>query len=83
MVFDAHLKAGDELDVPTVAGLTPWVYVLDGSVTAGGRRLGQGDALSNLDAPLPPIRVGSDSVLVAFLVDCSAPASLRGMISGG
>jgi hypothetical protein len=32
---------------------------------------------------LPPIRVDSDSVLVAFLVDRSAPASLRGTISGG
>jgi quercetin 2,3-dioxygenase len=83
MVFDAHPKAGDELDVPTVAGPTPWVYVLDGSVTAGGQQLGQGDALTDLDASLPPIRVGSDSVLVAFLVDRSAPASLRGTMSGG
>ena len=42
MVFDARPKAGDEPDAPAVAGLTPWVYVLDGPVTAGGRRLGPG-----------------------------------------
>jgi redox-sensitive bicupin YhaK (pirin superfamily) len=81
-VFDARPVAGDELTIPSFPGMTPWVYLLDGSATAGGQRLGKGDALTDLDAPLPPIRVDSDAVLVAFLVDRSAPASLRGTISG-
>lgn len=64
-------------------GLSPWVYVLDGSVAGGGVSLNGGDAVAwsdGEDAPRP--RVGSDTVFVGFLVDMAAPSSRAGMISG-
>jgi hypothetical protein len=55
---------------------------MDGVVEVGGERLGKGDAISDLDHPLPNIRALGDATLVLFLVDRTAPASKAGTISG-
>jgi redox-sensitive bicupin YhaK (pirin superfamily) len=82
VVFDTHLAAGDEVVPPAVTGMTSWVYVMDGAIVAGDERLEKGDACSDADAPLPPLRASRDTTLVAFLVDLAAPASRSGTISG-
>jgi redox-sensitive bicupin YhaK (pirin superfamily) len=82
IVYDAHLMTGDELTVPTVEGLSPWVYVMDGAVTAGTETLGKGDAMTDLDQPLLTLRAEAPATLVAFPVDRTAPASQAGTISG-
>jgi len=82
MVYDAHLAVGAEIEAPVATGMTPWVYVMDGVVTAGGETLGKGDAVTDLDAQLPRFEAMEPATLVAFLVDRTAPASQAGMISG-
>ncbi len=80
--YEARLVKGQEVRVPVAEGMTPWLYVMDGAVRAGSVELGKGDALTDLDAPLPAIRAEGQTTLVAFLVDQSAPASAAGTISG-
>lgn len=81
-VFDAHPAAGQELSVPTAGKMTPWLYVMDGTVSTGEVRLEKGDAVTDLERPLPGLRAESDATLVLFLVDRSAQASTAGTISG-
>lgn len=82
IVYDAVVSAGREVLMPDVAGLTPWLYVMDGAVGVGSERLSKGDAATNVEAPFPPIRPETPSTLVAFLVDLNAAASGAGTISG-
>lgn len=81
VVYEAHLEAGQEVRVPGADGMTPWLYVMDGSVSVGDS-LRKGDAVTDLEEALPMVRAESASTLVAFLVDRSAPASTAGTISG-
>jgi redox-sensitive bicupin YhaK (pirin superfamily) len=81
-VYDLHLHEGQEIEVPAVGGLSPWLYVMDGAVEVGGERLGKGDAVSDLNQPLPTVCAMTDATLVLFLVDRTAPASIAGTISG-
>ena len=80
--YDAHPTAGLELSVPTTEKMTPWLYVMDGSVAIGGVRLGKGDAVTDVEQPLPKLRAEDNSTLVLLLVDRSARASTVGTISG-
>lgn len=81
-VRDARLREGQELEVPAVPGLTPFLYVIDGAIEVGCEAIGKGDAVSGADHPLPPIRAAADSGLVLFLVDRAARSSRAGTISG-
>lgn len=78
-VYDAHPAAGTTLDIPVVAGLSPWLYVMDGSVTVGDRPLGKGEAAAG---DLSIVRVETGATLVLFLVDLAAEGSRAGTISG-
>lgn len=62
--------------------MSPWLYVMNGEIEFGGERLGNGDAVSELDQPLPTVRNITDATLVLFLVDRAAPSSTTGTISG-
>jgi hypothetical protein len=81
-VYDAHPTAGQEVSVPTIEKMTPWLYVMDGSIAIGEMRLDNGDAVTDLEQTLPKLRAEVDSTLVLFLVDRSAQASTAGTISG-
>lgn len=67
--------------MPGAGGMTPWLYVMDGSVNVG-ESLGKGDAVTDLEQALPAVRAESASTLVVFFVDRAAPASTAGTISG-
>ncbi len=82
-VYDLHMSAGGEIDVPAVSSLSPWLYVMDGAIEIGGERLNKGDAVTDLNQQLQKLRIMSDATLVLFLVDRAAPASMAGTISGG
>ncbi|MGO4538370.1 pirin family protein [Paenibacillus sp. 2TAB19] len=81
-VYDIHAKAGREINIPSVPGMTAWVYVMDGNVTVDEAELFKGDAISDSKAALPTFRSTNDTTLVAFLVDMDAPATLSGWFSG-
>ena len=81
-LYDVHLHDRQQVDVPAVEGLTPFLYVIDGLVGIGGDRLGSGDAASDADRALPPVRALADTSLVRFLVDPNATGSKAGTISG-
>jgi hypothetical protein len=51
---------------------------MDGSMSVSGQQVEKGDALSDADAPLPPLCSTRDTTLVAFLVDLAALASRLG-----
>ena len=81
-VYDAHLKAGEAIEIPHAEGLSPWLYVMDGRVSIGGERLGKGDAATDLQIALPAVRAEVATTLVLFLVDRGASGSHAGTISG-
>ena len=81
-ILDAHPKAGDESIVTTYTGFTPFLYVMNGEVTARNLIINKQEALTDLVDPLPPIVASEDSTLVLFFVDMNASMSLGGTISG-
>ena len=83
MVYDAHLLAGREIEIPRADGMQQLLYVFDGEISAGGADLVKGDALADDENPLPAIKAIRPSTLVAFPVDRHARATRAGTISGG
>ncbi|MBR1156306.1 pirin family protein [Bradyrhizobium sp. JYMT SZCCT0428] len=83
IVYDAHLPAGREIEIPKADGMDQLLYVFDGEINAGTAHLLKGDALADDETPLPAIKTIRPSTLVAFLVDRHAPATRAGTISGG
>ncbi|WP_077617011.1 pirin family protein [Bacillus sinesaloumensis] len=81
-IFDAHLKQGEQLDVPVYHGLKPFLYVVDGELTVGGLTIRKMEAVTNLKEELPSILAVAETSVVLFLVDMDAEASLKGTISG-
>jgi len=81
-VYDAHLKTGDRITVPSSQGWRQWLYVMDGTVEVGGQLLEKGDAVVDSVKDLQPFRATSDSTLVAFVINPAAPVSLAGNFSG-
>ena len=81
-VYDTLLKANQQITPVDRPGLVSWLYVMDGEVTIGEHALEKGDGVSSAQAPLPAIRATSESTLVLFQVDMTAPYSLAGTISG-
>jgi len=82
-VYDAHLASGQALSLPPTGNLSPWLYLMDGTIRIGDQLLVKGDATTDLDAALPSIHAESDATLVLFLVDRTARATRDGTISGG
>lgn len=83
MMYDIRAKKGRELEIPAAKGLSPFVYIMDGSVEIGEHVLEKGDGFTVKDGhPLPLLRTGSPVVIVAFLVDLGAKVSKSGSISG-
>lgn len=83
-VFDAALREGQEIEGLRIveAGLSPWLYVLDGSIAHGKTSLGKGSAITWGSGEAQRFRAESDAALVGFLVDLSATSSRAGTISG-
>ncbi|MFC7366277.1 MULTISPECIES: pirin family protein [Bhargavaea] len=81
-VYDAKAEAGAELMVPEMEGYTPWLYVFQGSIQAGGEVLGKGDGVSGAARELSGLAVLEPAVLVLFLVDVDAEMTDSGTISG-
>lgn len=81
-IFDAHPKQGDQLNIPSYKNFIPFLYVMDGEITAGELIVRKYEAITDLDEALPVIQINKDSTLVLFLVDMNAQMSLMGTISG-
>lgn len=81
-IFDAHPKQGDKLNIPSYKNFIPFLYVMDGEITAGELIVRKYEAITDLDEALPVIQINKDSTLVLFLVDMNAQMSLMGTISG-
>lgn len=80
-VYDIQLAAKTTTEAPFQAGMAQWLYVAEGEVEIGGERLQKGDAVSDTQ-PLPAISASRDAILICFLVDLTAQATLAGQISG-
>ncbi len=81
-VFDVHAKAGDALTIPEKDGMTPWLYVMDGTVEVLGETLHKGDAVTGDSEKLTDVKLSEDATLVLFLVNPDAPMTLKGNFSG-
>lgn len=81
-VMDVHGNAGDELTIPAEAAMTPWLYVMDGSIEVHGETLYKGDAVTDDPGSLKTLKLKEDSTLVLFLVNLDAPMTLKGNFSG-
>lgn len=81
-ILDAHPKSDEELRIPIYAGLTPFLYVMDGEITIKDIIIGKQEAITDLVNPLPPLVANEDSTIVLFFVDLHAPVSMEGTISG-
>lgn len=81
-VMDVHGSAGDELKIPAEAGMTPWLYVMDGSIEVQGETLYKGDGVTDDPGSLKTLKLKEDSTLVLFLVKLDAPMTRKGNFSG-
>lgn len=81
-ILDAHPKAGEELEIPTYAGLMPFLYVMNGEITVQDLTIGKQEAITDIVNPLPPLVANEDTTIVLFFVDMEAPMSAAGTISG-
>ncbi len=81
-IMDAHLKAGESLDVPIYEGLAPFLYVMNGEIQIGDILVGKQEAVTDVDAPLPAFTASSDATVVLFMVDLEVDMSMAGTISG-
>jgi quercetin 2,3-dioxygenase len=81
-ILDAHLRQGDQLEIPVYQGLSPFLYVVDGELAVGDFQIGKMEAVTDLELPLPPITAVADTTAVLFYVDMNAPVSMEGTISG-
>lgn len=81
-IFDAHLRQGDQLEIPVYQGLLPFLYVVDGELAVGDFQIKKMEAVTDLEEPIPPITAVADTTAVLFYVDINAPVSMEGTISG-
>ena len=68
-ILDAHPRAGEEVEVPTYIGLTPFLYVMNGEITMENLTIGKQEAVTDLINPLPPLVAKEDTTIVLFFVD--------------
>lgn len=81
-IFDAHPKKGDRLDIPKIEDYLPFLYVMRGTIGVKNTIVQKFEAVTDLEAPLPPFETIEDAVVLLFLVDMDAPMSMAGSISG-
>ena len=81
-ILDAHIKAGNQLEIPVYKGLKPFLYVLNGEITVRDLIIGKQEAVTDLENQLPPLTAKMDSTVLLFFVDMDAPMSMEGTISG-
>jgi len=82
-LYDTHLLAGGNIDLPSVAGSDRWLYVFRGAVSVGQQEAQTHTALMiGADETAPTVTATTDSDLVVFLVDRNASFSREGTMSG-
>ncbi|ARF15936.1 MULTISPECIES: pirin family protein [Sporosarcina] len=81
-ILDAHPKAGELVEVPAYAGLTPFLYVMNGEITMQHLTVGKQEAVTDVVNPLPSFVANEDTTIVLFFVELNAPMSMDGTISG-
>jgi len=81
-VFDVHGNSGQDIDLPKVDGMTPWLYIMDGQVEVVGNELHKGDAVTGEASELINVTLLENSTLVLFLVDLNAQMTFAGNFSG-
>lgn len=81
-VYDVHGKSGDVLEIPKIKGMTPWLYVMDGSAEVEKNLLDKGDAIKGNEDELTTVILLEDTTLVLFLVDLNAEMTFKGNFSG-
>ncbi|MCU5746522.1 pirin family protein [Staphylococcus sp. SQ8-PEA] len=82
IVMDYHGKKNDVIEVPQYDGMTPWLYVMDGSINISNQTLDKGEAITTEDSDFSEVKLLKDTTLVLFLVDLNAPMTLAGNFSG-
>ncbi|OMD96716.1 pirin family protein [Paenibacillus odorifer] len=82
IVYDAHAKAATEMQPPSIEGMEPWLYVMDGSISMNDITINKGDAVTYSLSEMSTIQILEDSSLVLFLVKLDAPMTLAGPFSG-
>jgi hypothetical protein len=65
-VYNAVLKAGEEVEHRPGRGRHAWLQVVEGSVELNGNRLGAGDGAAASDESALTIRAGGDSEVILF-----------------
>jgi redox-sensitive bicupin YhaK (pirin superfamily) len=82
-LYDAHVSAGANIDLPTVPGVDQWLYVFRGKVSVGGQQAETHTALTfGADESVRNVMALTETDLVLFLVDRRAPFSRAGTLSG-
>ncbi|PAV27837.1 hypothetical protein CIL05_20015 [Virgibacillus profundi] len=81
-IYDAHPKAGDELNIPVHESLKPFLYVLDGEIIIEELTINRLEAVTDLENKMPSFTANAESTVVLFFVDMDAPMSIAGTISG-
>ncbi|MFC5469103.1 pirin family protein [Cohnella suwonensis] len=81
-VYDAHAKADTQLQAPSIEGMAPWLYVMNGSISINDVVLNKGDAVTYSPSEMSTIHILKDSSLVLFQVKLDAPMTLAGPFSG-
>lgn len=81
-IFDAHPRQGEQLDIPILSGMQPFIYILDGELAIGELQIQKMEAVTDLENPIQTVTAVTDTTVVLFFVDMNAPVSLMGTISG-
>ena len=82
VIYDAHGKAGQQLELPRFNGMTPFLYMMEGRAEADGSVLEKGDAVSEDTETLSTVNLVEDSTVVLFLADLRAEMTYAGAFSG-
>lgn len=82
MVYDVHAGAGVDLTAPVAEGMSPYLYVMDGTIQVGEHTLHKGDAFTVTENNLAMFRTASQATIVVFLASLKATGSKLGTISG-
>ena len=80
-IMDAHVRAGNTLEIPNIPGLASFLYVMHGEIETGNEKAERFEAIADIDEGLPPLTAHKDATVVLFLVDLDAPMSTKGTIS--
>lgn len=80
-IYDAHPKAGKQLQLPTIENYEPFLYVLDGEINVQDNVFGKYEAVTTTEDNIR-IEVTMDATIVLFLVKRDVPMTLDGTISG-